>query len=289
MVEKIKLRLEQITLDPQAQPRDHLSMDVVAEYAEAMTLGATFPPLVVFHDGDRYWLADGFHRHYAAKAAELVEFDCDVSEGGLRDAILYSVGANAAHGYRRTNADKRRAVMTMLTNDLVRLDANGNPWSDRHIARMCAVSAPMVSGLRPEPIHPSDTVKDLQYEPRTFIHPKTGQPTVMNTARIGSSRSPERLVERERETPPAWSTANISPEVKADIDQDNANAFIANRLWDVEAAVKSLPEPKDAARRFPSSLLHTFSAEQARTLRDWFDAFATEWDLTKGTTNVAAE
>lgn len=41
----------------------------------------------------------------------------DVRPGSQRDAILYSLGANAAHGRRRTNADKRRAVQRMLSDE----------------------------------------------------------------------------------------------------------------------------------------------------------------------------
>ncbi|MGT2479599.1 hypothetical protein ACU4GR_13540 [Methylobacterium oryzae CBMB20] len=47
-------------------------------------------------------------RHAAGLHAGLGELPCEVRQGGLRDAILHSAGANAAHGLRRTNADKRR-------------------------------------------------------------------------------------------------------------------------------------------------------------------------------------
>lgn len=41
----------------------------------------------------------------------------DVREGTRRDGILHAVGANATHGNRRTNEDKRRAIVILL-NDL---------------------------------------------------------------------------------------------------------------------------------------------------------------------------
>jgi hypothetical protein len=53
-------------------------------------------------------------------------------------------------------------------------------WSDGEIARKCAVSPDFVNRLRPR-----DTVIEGQYQPRTFIHPKSEAPTTMNTARIG--------------------------------------------------------------------------------------------------------
>ncbi len=83
-------------------------------YSEDMAAGAVFPAIVLFFDGAEYWLADGFHRREAAEAAGLEAIACDVREGGLRDTILFSVRANAAHGLRRTNADKRRAVTILL-------------------------------------------------------------------------------------------------------------------------------------------------------------------------------
>ncbi|MGH1591797.1 hypothetical protein ACRBEV_29670 [Methylobacterium phyllosphaerae] len=63
-------------------------------------------------------------------------------QGGLRDAILHSAGANAAHGLRRTNADKRRAVLMLLQ------DEEWSGWADREIARRCAVHHELVGRVR---------------------------------------------------------------------------------------------------------------------------------------------
>lgn len=65
-------------------------------------------------------------------------------QGGLRDAILHSAGANAAHGLRRTNADKRRAVLMLLE------DGEWSQWSDREIGRQCVVDHKTVTRLREE-------------------------------------------------------------------------------------------------------------------------------------------
>jgi hypothetical protein len=42
-----------------------------------------------------------------------------------RDAILYAVGANASHGLKRTNRDKRNADDKMLADPLVGLNDDG--------------------------------------------------------------------------------------------------------------------------------------------------------------------
>lgn len=54
--------------------------------------------------------------YHAYRAAGVDEVPAEVRTGTLRDAVLYSVGANAAHGLRRSNAGKRRAVETLLAD-----------------------------------------------------------------------------------------------------------------------------------------------------------------------------
>jgi hypothetical protein len=140
---KSKLRLSQITVDDRAQPRAALIPDRVAEYVEDMSRGDQFPPLIVFKDKENaHWLADGFHRYHAAVGIELKTIECDIRRGELRDAILYSCGANAAHGLRRTNADKRQAASKLLT------DEQWAKWSDREIAKRCHVNHHLVAQLR---------------------------------------------------------------------------------------------------------------------------------------------
>lgn len=137
------LRLDQVRRNGGTQARAEVSPDAVADYAEALRGGATFPAIVVFYDGTDYWLGDGFHRFDAHQGAGRTEIEAEVKQGTRRDAVLYSVGANAVHGLRRTNADKRRAVETLL------MDAEWAQWSDREIARRAGVSQPFVGSLRP--------------------------------------------------------------------------------------------------------------------------------------------
>lgn len=136
------LAIDQIRTDGGTQPRSQLHTDLVAEYAEDMRKGEEFPPVTVFFDGQEYWLADGFHRVHAKSATGAKEVIAVVHPGSLRDAILHSVGANAAHGLRRTNADKQRAVERMLR------DNTWKNWSNREIARRCGVHHQLVGNLR---------------------------------------------------------------------------------------------------------------------------------------------
>jgi len=186
----MQLKLTQIKTDGGTQPRAGLDQFVIDDYAQAMAGGATFPPVVVFYDGANYWLADGFHRAKATGQAGLEMVEAEVRQGTRRDAVLFSVGANATHGLRRTNADKRRAVETLLT------DGEWSRWSDNEIARKCAVSQHYVSNLRP--LFTQNVLSERTYTT------KHGTVATMNTASIGKSPSPST-------PPPAPLVVNPAP------------------------------------------------------------------------------
>lgn len=136
------LLLKHIRTDGGTQPRELLDESVVRDYAEAMAEGDTFPPVSVTYDGNDYWLTDGYHRVAAARQLGLAETTASVSQGTHRDAVLASLGANATHGTRRTNSDKRRAVQRLLS------DAEWALYGDREIARICRVTHPLVAKVR---------------------------------------------------------------------------------------------------------------------------------------------
>ncbi len=147
------LDLSAVRLDGGTQPRVALDGEALEEYAARMrhdedlgTIldpdGEAWAPLIVFDDGEDQWLADGFHRVHAARAAGLTRFPAQIRVGTRRDAVLFSFGVNATHGKRRTNADKRRAVERMLR------DEEWSGFTDKHIARVCKVSQPFVSKMR---------------------------------------------------------------------------------------------------------------------------------------------
>ncbi len=140
-----------------------------------MIAGAVFPPVVVFFDGLEYWLADGFHRVNAAIQAGIEHINVDVKEGDKRDALLYAVGANSSHGLRRTNEDKRNAVLLLLN------DPEWREWSNVEIAKACAVSHTFVNNLRSS----LETVSSEKSD-RTYTT-KHGTVSRMNTERIGST------------------------------------------------------------------------------------------------------
>lgn len=165
-----RVNITSIRIDGGTQPRVAICAETVREYADAMTEGIELPPVTVFFDGTDYWLADGFHRVAAADKCGWLEIDADVKQGTCRDAKLWSCNANAKHGLRRSNADKRRAVEMLLT------DEEWGKWTDRAIAEQCWVDHGMVGRLRSLVGNASDE--------RVYTT-KHGTTATMHTANIG--------------------------------------------------------------------------------------------------------
>jgi DNA adenine methylase len=177
------LELNLICTDGGTQSRARLDDQTIGEYAEAMDAGVAFPSVLVFYDGESYWLADGFHRVAAAKRLEWTDIAVEIRAGHRRDAVLYSVGTNATHGLRRTNADKHRAVETLLR------DEEWSQWSDREIARRCGVSNDFVSRLRKSICHRmTDSNRMVQ---------RKGKMYSLDTTRIGSKTTSDCQVQSE--------------------------------------------------------------------------------------------
>ena len=169
--ELILLKDIQRSLD--CQPREAINTGTVAEYAEQMMDGAAFPPVIVFKEGKNNWLADGFHRVFAAEEAGITEIEAEVRLGTKRDAILFSCGANAKHGLRRSHNDKRRAILALLN------DKEWSKWSDREVARQCAVNHETVGTVR-------KTLTGEIASKKTY-RTKHGTVTSMDTSNIGKS------------------------------------------------------------------------------------------------------
>lgn len=171
----VQVSLSEIRLDGGTQPRELIDFEAVYEYAKAMAEGQAFPPITVYYDGVDHWIADGFHRYHAAKQVDHRTILADVHPGTRRDAVLHAVGANRTHGLRRTLADKRRAVLTLLR------DEEWGGWADREIGRRCGVDHKTVAIVRESLTgdFPSDAPTLRTYTT------KHGTTATMETAKIG--------------------------------------------------------------------------------------------------------
>lgn len=234
------IAISAITADQSAQPRSAIEVGRVTEYTEDMDRGDKFPPLIVFYDGKRHWLADGFHRFYAATNAGLQDVECDVRRGGLRDAVLYSCGANASHGMRRTNDDKRRAVSRLL------LDAEWAKWSNAEIARRCAVDDKLVAAVR----------KEIE-------------------AVTSETRSEDRTYTTRHGTTATMSTGGIGPRPSNELAPDGP--LIGKCLREIERHIDMMPAPDDAVAHFPQDQHFMFPLSKLESMAQWLATFAASW------------
>lgn len=145
--DSVMVPLERIPTDDGVQTRVKVRDNLVRAYAASMQQQLDegylrFPPVILFLEGTTYWLADGFHRVRAARRLGLAEIVAHVHPGTRRDALLFGISANTAHGLPRTAADKRKAV------DLLLRDPEWGQWSDREIAKRCLVGHSFVSNMR---------------------------------------------------------------------------------------------------------------------------------------------
>ncbi|NEP10859.1 MAG: ParB N-terminal domain-containing protein [Symploca sp. SIO2C1] len=169
------LNISEIRRDGGTQPREKLDTSHVATLKEAIADGAELDPVIVFYDGSEYWLADGFHRCKASIESGLEDIQVVIHQGTRRDAVLYSVGANAEHkaAKPRNRKDKRRAVMMLLS------DSEWSSWSNCEIARICKVSESLVRSLRLNEVR-----NDGKPKTRTYTT-KHGTTATMQVGNIG--------------------------------------------------------------------------------------------------------
>lgn len=136
------IKISELSLDARLQMREWMSQEAVTDYAEHLE---DLPPAKVKLDSDgHYWLWDGWHSLEAAKLKNCDAIRREVTQGEFKDAVFAAAGANAAHGVRRTHADKRKTVGVMLGY----LREIGDDWADRAIAKACNVGHSLVAEVR---------------------------------------------------------------------------------------------------------------------------------------------
>lgn len=114
VMKEARVPIASIVVDAGTQIRAAISEDVVAVYAERMAAGDEFPAVCLFHDGNHYYLADGFHRCLAAQRNGLMDVPADVRVGTKTDALWFALGANRVNGHQLTTADKKHAIVLAL-------------------------------------------------------------------------------------------------------------------------------------------------------------------------------
>ena len=168
------LSVDVINITGGTQSRLKIKEDYVEEIYEKMKDGVEYDAVTIFFDGKEYWLADGFHRYHATRKNGKASIKCKITNGLLRDAILYSKVANNLHGLQPSLQDKLHNVKELVD------DFEWGGWSNREIGRICDVShvtvAKMRVGKMPEEVKYIDRFGETQKRkvaPKDFDKPAT--------------------------------------------------------------------------------------------------------------------
>ena len=258
------ININSIIIDKGTQSRAAISEETVTDYAEAMSAGDQFPPVIAFHDGVDYYLADGFHRLHAVKRLGKTSIQADVRTGTLRDAILYSLGANRDHGLRRSNADKRKCVQTLLD------DFEWGDLSVNEMARICGVSPQLVTAVKLE-MDGGEKVSTVKTNA-----PKKDKPVKLNTvveAPVGNL-APERdeavqelVAENQRLADRlAVEAMEATPEEKLAATETIAELREQIRILEIEN--QSLKISRDTFQRENSELKRTVASLQRKLKKE---------------------
>lgn len=231
------MNLAALVLDARLQSRVEINEDAVSEYAASIQDGDQFPPVLVYFDGVHFYLTDGYHRYHAHKRAGKVSIQCEVVNGTLRDAIFHSTAVNAKHGMRRSYADRRKSVMTLLE------DFEWSMKSNTEIAKHCGVSVSFVSNLR----NSSGKMPDkIEYT----------TPTGETKTKAKASGRPAKVKEPEVNEPPPQpepdTNAQFDPRDELIETLTKENAELTQRL--AVSAMDGTEEEKQSANEMISDL-----------------------------------
>lgn len=180
----MKLKLDKLVIDKGTQTRDEIDQKTVTEYAEALLNKEILPPVVVFHDGINYYLADGFHRYFAHKQVKATEIAVEITSGTLRNAVEFAIGTNDKHGLKRSVKDKRKAVLIAFD------DVEWGSLTNREIAKLCRVSHTFVNSIKEELEKP----KQKKKEPLKARNKDQNNPTNIDTEFTQDDKVTELLV-----------------------------------------------------------------------------------------------
>jgi uncharacterized protein YerC len=263
------IKLSDIRTDGETQARMALDQQIVEQYAEHMRDGDLFPPIIVFHDGSEYWLADGFHRLFATKGNGHETIEADVKQGTLEDAQLFAYGANSRRGLSLSSEDSRNIITKML------IHAVWSKWTNAEIARHVGVSK-MTVGRVKQALAPADGEETK----KTYTN-KHGKEATIETKNLGRKKA-EPEPEAEPEVDPA--TEQMDELTDTILSMANEIQVLKDRIavgqWDasdiekidIEEVLQDLREQirvleiDNKALRESRDMFQTRNAEMIRTI-----------------------
>ena len=268
-----KIEISAIRTDGGTQARLKLDHNVVKESAECMKDGDKFPPVIVFHDGSEYWLANGFHRYFATKSNGELEIECEVKQGTLDDAVLYAFSADGRQGLSRSAEDNRNIIIRMIQHPV------WSKWSNAEIAKHVGVSKMTVGRVK------ASLEKDKPAPTKKKYKDKHGNESTIETKNIGKTKekkvtkeepateSDDQIVRELTDALTAVSQENTLLKDKIAIGQWDASeiekidaeeliAELREQIRILEIDNKSLRESRDTFQNRNSELMRTVKSLQ---------------------------
>lgn len=195
------LPLAALTLDEELQPRAAIDRTVLENYVQLLVDGVRFPPVVAFRDGAMLWLADGFHRWHAHKVIDADEVEVEIIDGSRRDALLYSLSANAKHGLQRGATDYKRGYEIACRHKLV------DPLDSEAVAALLRCSGSWAEKLTAKARLDARTWRDaeiirLKGEGKT--HREVAEAVDVSIGTISAVQKEHSAETEQAGEPPAW-------------------------------------------------------------------------------------
>jgi len=163
----MRIKISDITIDPDIQVREHLDASTVERYAEMLEASEP-PPVTVW--GAANLLSDGAHRVAAADRAGLEDIEADWREGTKADAIEHAASANSRHGLPLTASERRVAAAHLLklgkTQEEVAKAVGMASQGIAHLVKTLQLRGEFVPPKRPTGGRPSKILKPLPEDVR---------------------------------------------------------------------------------------------------------------------------
>ena len=173
MAEIQEVKISDIISDQAIQSRARIDQEAVSDYAQHID---DLPPILLFQDGDKLYLTEGFHRYSAHVMVKRAKIKAEIREGTRDEAILHSAGANATNGVHRSAEDKRRSVSMLLSNP------EWEKKSSRWIAEIAKVSHELVNRIREE-LNPGGAASTVGKDGKARKSPKKSSKSKSSAAR----------------------------------------------------------------------------------------------------------
>lgn len=255
-----KLAIKLLVLDADTQARVSVSQDTVDEYADVIEASEgewPFDPIDVFHDGSKYFVADGFHRTMAAIRHKLQVVPSRVHLGTAKDAKIFGMTANDSHGLRMSRADKRSCVEWLLDNMPDMWQAN--------IAKTAGVNVRTVERIVAERKPKSHPTMSGKKKPAAKVDPEEKKRKAAEE-RLKKKAAAEAEKEAKKAAAKAEREAKKAEAEAEKLRQKEEAAAERKRIREEKAAAKVKAMPKEDQIRYVKDLFGQYIGKLLRLL-----------------------